>query len=127
MPEIYFDNGATTRVFPEVREIMTEVLDIEYGNPSSMHLKGYHAEQYVNRAKEVIARSLKVEPKEIYFTSGGTEANNLALIGTAMAHRRTGKHIITSCIEHASVYNPLGFLEEEGFEVTYLPVDSGGS
>lgn len=126
MPEIYFDNGATTRVFPEVREIMTEVLDIEYGNPSSMHLKGYHAEQYVNRAKEVIARSLKVEPKEIYFTSGGTEANNLALIGTAMAHRRTGKHIITSCIEHASVYNPLGFLEEEGFEVTYLPVDSRG-
>ena len=103
MPEIYFDNGATTRVFPEVREIMTEVLDIEYGNPSSMHLKGYHAEQYVNRAKEVIARSLKVEPKEIYFTSGGTEANNLALIGTAMAYRRTGKHIITSCIEHAAV------------------------
>lgn len=126
MPEIYFDNGATTRVFPEVREIMNEVLDVEYGNPSSMHTKGYQAEQYVNRAKEMIARSLRVNPKEIYFTSGGTEANNLALIGTAMAHRRTGKHIITTAIEHASVYNPLAYLEEEGFSVTYLPVDERG-
>ena len=126
MSEIYFDNGATTRVFPEVREIMSEVLDIEYGNPSSMHIKGFQAEKYVNQAKEEIARSLKVDPKEIYFTSGGTEANNLALIGTAMAHKRTKKHIITSCIEHASVYNPLAYLEEEGFEVTYLPVDEHG-
>ncbi|MCD8020236.1 MAG: cysteine desulfurase [Clostridiales bacterium] len=126
MSEIYFDNGATTRAFPEVREIMMKVLNDEYGNPSSMHRKGYHAEQYLKEAGEIIARSLKVEPKEIYFTSGGTEANNLALIGTAMAHRRTGKHIITSCIEHASVYNPLSYLEEEGFEVTYLPVDGHG-
>ena len=124
--EVYLDNSATTMSYPEVGELGYKVMCRDYGNPSSMHLKGYHAEQYVNRAKEVIARSLKVEPKEIYFTSGGTEANNLALIGTAMAYRRTGKHIITSCIEHASVYNPLGFLEEEGFEVTYLPVDSRG-
>lgn len=126
MPEVYFDNGATTRVFPEVKEIMNEVLEEEYGNPSSMHKKGFEAEKYVNRAKEIIAKSLRVDPKEIYFTSGGTEANNLALIGTAMAHRRTGKHIITSCIEHSSVYNPLLFLEEEGFEVTYLPVNEKG-
>ena len=114
MTEIYFDNGATTRTFPEVREIMSEVMDIEYGNPSSMHRKGYQAEQYVKEAREILARSLKVEPKEIYFTSGGTEANNMALIGAAMANKRSGKHIISTCIEHASVYNPLGFLEEEG-------------
>ncbi len=126
MTEIYFDNGATTRTFPEVREIMSEVMDIEYGNPSSMHRKGYQAEQYVKEAREILARSLKVEPKEIYFTSGGTEANNMALIGAAMANKRSGKHIISTCIEHASVYNPLGFLEEEGFEVTYLPVDQWG-
>ncbi|MDO5146448.1 MAG: cysteine desulfurase family protein [Eubacteriales bacterium] len=126
MSEIYFDNGATTRVFPEVKEIMAEVLDVEYGNPSSMHKKGYEAEQCVNRAKEIIAKSLRVDAKEIYFTSGGTEANNLALIGTAMAHKRRGRHVITTCIEHASVYNPLSYLEEEGFEVTYLPVDERG-
>ena len=126
MPEIYFDNGATTMVFPEVREIMMEVMETEYGNPSSMHKKGFLAEQYVNRARDIIAKSLKVEPREIYFTSGGTEANNLALIGAAMANKRAGKHIISSCIEHASVYNPLSYLEEEGFDITYLPVDSKG-
>ncbi len=86
MSEIYFDNGATTRALPQVREIMDEVLK-EYGNPSSMHMKGFDAEKYVNHAKEIIAKSLKVDPKEIYFTSGGTEANNLALIGTAFANK----------------------------------------
>ena len=126
MSEIYFDNGATTRALPQVREIMDEVLEKEYGNPSSMHMKGFDAEKYVNHAKEIIAKSLKVDSKEIYFTSGGTEANNLALIGTAFANKRERKHIITSCIEHASVYNPLSFLEDEGFEVIYLPVDEHG-
>ena len=126
MPDIYFDNAATSRVFPEVREIMDQLLEIEYGNPSSMHRKGFEAEQYLKHARECIARTLKVDPKEIFFTSGGTEANNLALIGTAYANRRRGKHIITSCIEHASVYNTLSFLEDEGFEVTYLPVDERG-
>lgn len=126
MREVYFDNGATTRVFPDVREIMDELLENSYGNPSSMHRKGFEAEQYKNHARDVIAKSLKVDPKEIYFTSGGTESNNLALIGTALAGRRRRRHIITSCIEHASVYNPLSFLEDEGFSVTYLPVDGRG-
>ena len=92
MSEIYFDNGATTRALPQVREIMDEVLEKEYGNPSSMHMKGFDAEKYVNHAKEIIAKSLKVDPKEIYFTSGGTEANNLALIGTAFANKREKAH-----------------------------------
>ena len=124
--EIYFDNGATTRVFPEVREAMVQVLEEEYGNPSSMHKKGLEAEHHLKNTREVIAKSLRVEPKEIIFTSGGTESNNLALIGTAMANHRRGKHIITSAIEHASVYNPLFFLEEQGFEVTFVPVDDKG-
>ena len=126
MKEIYLDNAATTRVFPEVREIMDELMEIEYGNPSSMHHKGFKAEQYLNEAKSVLARSLGVEQKEIFFTCGGTEANNLALTGAALAGRRTRRHIIASCIEHASVYNTLSFLEDEGFEVTWIPVDSRG-
>lgn len=126
MSEIYFDNGATTMPFPEVRAIMQETMEAEYGNPSSMHRKGFHAEEYLRYASEVIAKTMKVDPKEIFFTSGGTEANNLALIGTAYAMRRERKHIITSCIEHASIYNTLSFLEREGFEVTYLPVDEKG-
>lgn len=105
---------------------MQELLIKSYGNPSSMHKKGFEAEQYINKAKDTIAKSIKADSGEIFFTSGGTEGNNLALIGTALAGRRRRKHIITSCIEHASVYNPLSFLEDEGFEVTYLPVDSRG-
>jgi cysteine desulfurase len=124
--EAYFDNGATTKVFPQVKDIMIEAMEVEYGNPSSMHMKGVHAEQYVKDAKEIIAKSLKADPKEIIFTSGGTESNNMALIGTAMANIRNGKHIISTRIEHASVYNPLFYLEEQGFEVTYLPVDANG-
>lgn len=126
MAEIYFDNGATTCAFPEVQEIMSEVLLKDYGNPSSMHRKGLEAEGYLNQARDIIAKSLKVDPKEIFFTSGGTEANNLALIGAALAGRRKRRHIITSRIEHASVYNTLSFLEGEGFEVTYLPVNNQG-
>lgn len=124
--DIYFDNGATTRVFPEVKEIMDKVMEEEYGNPSSMHKKGLVAEHHLKRTREIIAKSLKVEPKEITFTSGGTESNNLAIIGTALANQRRGKHIITSTIEHASVYNPYFFLEEMGFEVTFIPVDEKG-
>ncbi|MDO4942058.1 MAG: cysteine desulfurase family protein [Lachnospiraceae bacterium] len=124
--EAYFDNGATTKVFPQVKDIMIEAMELDYGNPSSMHMKGVRAEQYIKDSREVIARSLKVEPKEIIFTSGGTESNNMALIGSAMAHIRRGRHIISTRIEHASVYNPLFYLEEQGFEITWLPVDDHG-
>ncbi|MEE1312966.1 MAG: cysteine desulfurase family protein [Lachnospiraceae bacterium] len=124
--EAYFDNGATTKVFPQVKDIVIEAMEEEYGNPSSMHMKGVNAEKYVKDAREIIAKSLKVESKEIIFTSGGTESNNMALIGTAMANARRGKHIISTRIEHASVYNPLFYLEEQGYEITYLPVDEHG-
>lgn len=124
--EIYFDNAATTKIIPEVREIMLETMDTEYGNPSSMHLKGVEAEKYIRYAKNVISRQLKCEPKEIIFTSGGTESNNLALIGIALANKRAGNHIITTGIEHASVYNPILYLEELGFKVTFLRVDKEG-
>lgn len=124
--EIYFDNAATTKVLPEVREIMLETMDVEYGNPSSMHLKGVGAEKYIRYAKNAISKQLKCEPKEITFTSGGTEANNLALIGIAQANKRAGNHIITTGIEHPSVYNPILYLEELGFRVTFLRVDHTG-
>ena len=124
--EIYFDNSATTRVFDSVRDIMTETMTADYGNTSSPHTKGVEAEQYVREARAEIAKSLRVKEKEIIFTSGGTESNNLAILGTALANRRSGNHIITSCIEHASVYNTTAFLEEQGFRVTYLPVDHNG-
>ena len=124
--EIYFDNSATTRVFDSVRDIMTETMTADYGNTSSLHTKGVEAEQYVREARAEIAKSLRVKEKEIIFTSGGTESNNLAILGTALANRRSGNHIITSCIEHASVYNTTAFLEGQGFRVTYLPVDHNG-
>ena len=124
--EAYLDNASTTRPLESVREIMKETLDVCYGNPSSMHNKGFEAEKYIKKAKEIIASSLKAEEKEIIFTSGGTESNNMALIGGAVAHKRQGKHIITTKIEHASVHNPLIFLEEQGYEVTYLSVDKNG-
>lgn len=124
--EAYLDNAATTRVFPKVRDIMVRVMEEDFGNPSSRHSKGIKAEQYIRTAREQIAASLKCQPGEIIFTSGGTESNNQALIGTVMANRRAGKHIITTRIEHASIHEPLAYLEEMGYEVTYLPVDSLG-
>ncbi len=124
--EVYFDNSATTKVFDRVRDIMIKTMELDYGNTSSRHIKGVEAENYIKEARERIARTLKVKEKEIIFTSGGTESNNMALIGTALANRRSGNHLITSCIEHASIYNTMGFLEEMGFRVTYLPVDHNG-
>lgn len=124
--EIYLDNAATTCPFLEVRDIMMETMSSDYGNPSSLHRKGMQAEDYIKKAKAVIASSLKVETKEIIFTSGGTESNNMALIGAAFANKRAGNHIITTRIEHPSVYESLAYLEEQGFRVTYLSVDRNG-
>lgn len=124
--EIYLDNAATTKVYPSVCEKMVEVMSKDYGNPSSLHMKGFSAEQYVKEARKTIASVMKVDEKEIVFTSGGTESNNMAIIGAAMANKRRGKHLITTSIEHASVYNPFIWLEGQGFEVTYLPVDNHG-
>lgn len=124
--EVYFDNAATTKIIPEVRDIMLETMDVDYGNPSSVHIKGVDAEKYVKQSRKIISRELKCDPNEIVFTSGGTEANNLAISGIANAYRRSGNHIITTSVEHASVYNPVINLEEQGFRVTFLPVDSEG-
>lgn len=125
--EVYLDNSATTRCYPEVGELVYKVMCRDYGNPSSMHRKGVEAEHYVKESKETLARLLKVNAKEIFFTSGGTESDNLALIGTARAARRSGNHLITSAIEHPAILNTMRHLEEEeGFRVTYLPVDANG-
>lgn len=125
--EVYLDNSATTRAYPEVGNIVYKVMCQDYGNPSSMHRKGVEAEHYVKDAKEILAKLLKVNAKEIFFTSGGTESDNLALIGAARANRRRGNHLITSSIEHPAILNTMHYLEEEeGFRVTYLPVDENG-
>ncbi|MGN0160701.1 MAG: cysteine desulfurase family protein [Lachnospiraceae bacterium] len=124
--QVYFDNSATTRCIPKVREVMDKIYDEDYGNPSSLHMMGVRAEKYLKESREAIARILKVNEKEILFTSGGTESNNMAIIGCAMANKRSGNHIITSSIEHAAVLEPMKFLEEQGFRVTYLPVDANG-
>ena len=125
--EIYLDNSATTACYPQVGELVYKVMCEDYGNPSSMHRKGVEAERYIRRAKEQIARILKVKEKEIFFTSGGTESDNLALAGAARANRRRGNHLITTSIEHPAILNTMRHLEEEeGFRVTYLPVDANG-
>ena len=124
--EAYFDNSATTRVLDSVKDIVVKTMTEDYGNPASKHRKGMEAEQYIRKARKIIADSMKVQEKEILFTSGGSESNNMALICTAWANQRAGKHIISTAIEHPSVYNPLGVLEELGFEVTILPVDHDG-
>lgn len=124
--EAYFDNAATTAVFPEVKDLMVRLLEADYGNPSSLHMKGVEAENYIKTARQQIAAEIKCQEKELIFTSGGTESNNLAIIGAALAHRRSGKHIITSNIEHASVSATMDFLTKEGFEVTQIGVDEQG-
>ena len=124
--ECYLDNAATTRPFSEVCDLVTRVMYEDFGNSSSLHMKGVIAERYVRQAREQIAKTLKCAAKNIVFTSGGTESNNMALIGSALANARAGKHIITTCFEHAAVYEPLLYLEKMGYEVTYLPVDSMG-
>ena len=124
--QAYLDNSATTRCSERAKDLMVKVLMEDYGNPSSLHTMGVVAERYIKEAKERIAKTLKADEKEILFTSGGTESNNMALIGTALANKRAGNHIITTSIEHASVLSPLAYLEEQGFRVTYLTVDENG-
>lgn len=124
--EAYLDNSATTRCLESVRDVVVKTMIEDYGNPSSRHRKGLEAERYLRDAREKIARTLKVSEKEIFFTSGGTESDNWALIGGAMANRRAGNHIITTAVEHAAVIQPLMYLEEQGFRVTYLAADRYG-
>ena len=124
--EIYLDNSATTRCLPEVAELMNRIMCEDYGNPSSLHRKGLKAENYLRTAKETLAKILKVNEKELLFTSGGTESDNLALIGGAHANCRRGKHLITTAIEHPAILQTMKFLEGEGYRVTYLPVDEKG-
>ena len=124
--ECYLDNSATTRCFDSVAQLMCKIMCEDYGNPSSLHMKGVKAEEYLRYAKDVIARNLKVNAKEIFFTSGGTESDNLALRGAAYANCRQGRHLITTKIEHPAILQTMQYLEEQGFEVTYLPVDENG-
>lgn len=122
--EIYLDNSATTMVYPECCSLMYSVMTKEYGNPSSLHRKGIEAEKIIKTAKAQIARTIKASDKEIYFVSGGTEGDNLAILGTAGAKR--GRHIITSKIEHPAVLNAIEELERKGYEISYIPVDKNG-
>lgn len=124
--EAYLDNSATTRCSERAKNLMIQILTEDYGNPSSLHNMGKEAEDHIREAKSKIAKTLKIDEKEIVFTSGGTESNNMALIGAALANKRLGNHIITTGIEHASVNAPLEYLKELGFDITYLPVDSDG-
>lgn len=124
--EVYLDNSATTRCFDDVAALMTQIMCGDYGNPSSLHMKGVQAENYLRYARETIAKNLKVNEKEILFTSGGTESDNIALIGAAIANQRAGKHLITTAIEHPAILQTMQYLEEQGFKVTYLGVDGNG-
>lgn len=122
----YLDNSATTRCSVRAKDKMVQVLTQDYGNPSSLHNMGKQAEDYIREAREKIAKTLKADEKEILFTSGGTESNNMALIGTAFANKRAGMHIVTTELEHASVHAPMEYLKEQGFEITYLKADQDG-
>lgn len=125
--EHYLDNSATTWVYPQVADKILELLTVKYGNPSSLHTKGMEAEEELNTARHIIAKSVGAQDKEIYFTSGGTEANNLAIMGVANAMKRRGNKIVTTAFEHSSVYETMKQLENQGFEVTYIPPDSNGN
>lgn len=124
--ECYFDNSATTRVYPEVVKAMNDIMLIQYANPSSMHRKGMEAEMALRNARQTVAKTLKADDRNILFTSGGTESDNMALIGCATAASRSGKHIVTTRIEHPAILETCAYLEEQGFEVTYLNVDKNG-
>lgn len=122
----YFDHAATTPINPVVLEAMVSTMGDVYGNPSSIHQFGRKAHEKLEEARQLIASTLQVRANEIVFTSGGTEGDNMAIIGTAKARQSEGKHIITTNVEHPAVLASMAYLENEGFEVTYLPVDSNG-
>ena len=124
--EVYFDNSASTKVSEKAIDIMLKTMRDDYANTSAKHIKGVDAEGYVKDATDIIAKTLKVKKGEIIFTSGGTESNNMALIGGAMSKKRFGKHIIISGIEHPAVYRPAEFLMEQGFDVSVLSVNREG-
>ncbi len=124
--QVYLDNAASTRVSKPVIELMNKAMDEDYANPSAKHLKGMEAEKYLKEAAAKIAKTMKVSEKEIVFTSGGTESNNMALIGAAMARQRYGKHIISTAIEHSAVHQVLVYLADLGFEYSILKVDEKG-
>ena len=126
MKSIYLDNSATTRTFDEVTEYMAHIMRDVYGNPSSMHTEGIAAEAEVRKARESLAQLMKVDTGNIFFTSGGTESDNLAIIGAALANKRAGKHLITTKTEHPAVLEAMKFLEEQGYGVTYLDVGADG-
>ncbi|RVU64184.1 cysteine desulfurase NifS [Bacillus thuringiensis] len=126
MERIYLDHAATSPTHPEVVEKMIPYMTETFGNPSSIHFYGRQTRHAVDEARRACARSIHVNPNEIIFTSGGTEADNLALIGVARANRHKGNHIITTQIEHHAILHTCELLEREGFEVTYLPVDETG-
>ncbi|WP_079479569.1 cysteine desulfurase family protein [Halobacillus salinus] len=127
MESIYLDHAATTPVHPGVIEAMLPVYQEVYGNPSSVHQFGRKARRILDEARRTTAASIGANEKEIVFTSGGTEADNLAIIGSAMANQGKGKHIITTQIEHHATLHAVESLEAEGFEITYLPVDETGA
>ncbi len=123
---IYLDNCSTTKPRKEVISAMTDALTMDFGNPSSLHRLGLITEKKIKEARETISSYLKVDSKEIYFTSGGTESNNIALQSIIKKFTRKGKHIITSNIEHASIMNVLKHYEAEGYDISYLKVDELG-
>lgn len=126
MKEIYLDNAATTPISDEVLAEMTDKLQNVYGNASTLYGLGRQAHTVLENSRQIIAASINADEDDIIFTSGGTESDNTAIIQTAYARQSLGKHIITTAIEHEAVLKPLHYLEQQGFEVTYLPVDENG-
>ncbi len=124
--ECYFDNSATTYVYDEVIDLMVKIMREDYGNPSAMHKKGVEAERYIKEAKDIFSNVLKCKDKNIIFTSGGTESNNMAIFGAVYANKRTKNHILVSEVEHASVAACMDKLKKDGFDVEYLKTDRLG-
>ena len=124
--KIYLDNAATTKVMDEIIDKTIDMYKKSYGNPSSLHNMGLEAEKEITKAKEIIAKALRVNKNDIYFTSGGTEGNNIGILGSVLANKKNGKHIITSVVEHHSVISVYNHLEQKGYEVTRINCDKNG-